>query len=321
MLTKKMAVTVLVALALSTTFIVFNQTFAQTIDPQKQKTETLIQILEENNITVLSAFNDLEQKNITPPETAQTMYNQGLVLATEAYDFLEQANYAVASTKAVEAMKQFEETLFLLESALPSDSTPSTAEAALNLKANITRVASYVERLQNMAQKASAAGYNTLRVEKSLKEINNHLENATRKLSALDLEGASNDLCTSEALLDELTEHVSRLTNLVSESNAQRYLQAAEVRLSVTRTELSVSATLTPKEKEDALTALNNSETSLTNARDLIQDSKVDDAIEALEEAKRWEEQSTNAISAVAVTPSASNTNESLSSIEVTKAD
>ncbi|WNZ30016.1 MAG: hypothetical protein IAX21_03950 [Candidatus Bathyarchaeota archaeon] len=321
MLTKKMAVTVLVALALSTTFIVFNQTFAQTIDPQKQKTETLIRILEENNITVLSAFNDLEQKNITPPETAQTMYNQGLVLATEAYDFLEQGNYAEASTKAVEAMKQFEETLFLLESALPSDSTPSTAEAALNLKANITRVASYIERLQNMAQKASAAGYNTLKVEKSLKEINNHLENATRKLSALDLEGASNDLCTSEALLDELTEHVSRLTNLVSESNAQRYLQAAEVRLSVTRTELSVSATLTPKEKEDALTALNNSETSLTNARDLIQDSKVDDAIEALEEAKRWEEQSTNAISAVAVTPSASNTNESLSSIEVTKAD
>ena len=75
---------------------------------------------------------------------------------------------------------------------------------------------------------------------------------------------------SAKTLLDDLMEHVSRLTNLVSKSNVQRVsCRQAENRLSITRADISVSATLTAKEKEDALTALNNSETSLSNARDL----------------------------------------------------
>jgi len=103
---KKMAVTVLVALALSTTFIVLNQTFAQNTDPQKQKAETLIRIFEENNMTVLSVFSELEEKNITPPDGAQAIYNQGLVYATEAENLLKQENFGEACTKAVEAMQK-----------------------------------------------------------------------------------------------------------------------------------------------------------------------------------------------------------------------
>ncbi|MCW8802131.1 MAG: hypothetical protein OQK81_02130, partial [Candidatus Bathyarchaeota archaeon] len=243
------------------------------------------------------------------------------VYATEAQSLLNQENYDEASDQAVLGMKKFEESLRLLESVLPLDSTPAVVEDALNLKANITRVANYVERLESMAQKASVAGYNTLGVENRLTEITSYLENATQKLRALDLEAATTDLDIAETLLDELMENVSRLTKLVSESNVQRYLTAAENRLSVAKADISVSATLTAKEKEDALTALNNSEDSLSNARDLIEDSNVDDAIEKLEEAKRWEAESTATISAVAVTPSAVNTNESLSSIEANTAD
>lgn len=307
-----MAVIVLVALALSTTFIVLNQTFAQTLDPQKQKAETLFSILEQTNMSILSAFSELEQKNITPPDGTQTLYNQGLFHTTEAQNFLQQENFSEASAQAVLAMKKFEEALRLLESALPLDATPSTVETALNLKANITRVVNYVERLKNMTQKASTAGYNTLGVEKQLNEINSYLGNATRKLRVLDLDGASRDIGVAKTLLGDLLELVSRLTNLVSKSNVQKYLAEAENRLSATRADISVSSTLTAKEKEDALTALNNSETSLSNARDLIEDSNVDDAIEELEEAKRWEDEST----VVAVDPSASNTNDRPSSIQ-----
>jgi len=321
LLTKKFAVSVLVALTLSTTLVVFIQTFAQTTDPQKQKAQTLLDILEENNMSILSAFTELEQKNITPPDGIQTLYNQGLGYATEAQNLLQQENFGEASTQAVLAMQTFEESLRLLDSVLPLDSTPSVVEAALNLKANITRVTNYVERLESMAQKASTAGYNTLGVEKRLTEITSYLENATQKLRVLDLEGATTDLDVAESLFDELMQNISRLTNIVSATNVQRYLTAAEDRLSVARADISVSATLTAKEKEDALTALNNSEASLSNARDLIEDSNVDDAIEKLEEAKRWEAESTATISAVAVTPSSVNTNESLTSIEANTAD
>ena len=321
MLTKKLAVTVLVALAFCSTLVVFNQTFAQTVDPQKQKAQTLLDFLAENKMTVLSVFSELEQKNLTPPEGAQTLFDEGLLLVAESETFLEQQNFEQASASAVLGMQKFEQSLVLLDSVLPSDSTPSTVEAARALKANITRVTSYVEKLEIMAQRASTAGYNTLGVEKRLDEISSYLQNATQKLLVLDFEGATNDLDAAESLLDVLLENISRLTNLVSESNVQRYLNQAQDRLAVARADISVSATLTAKEKEDALTALNNSEASLSNARDLIEDSNVDDAIEKLEEAKRWESESTAAISAVAVTPSVSSTSESLSRVEANTAD
>jgi len=316
-----MAVIVLVTLALSTTFIVLNQTFAQNQDPQKQKAETLFSILEQNNMSVLSAFSELEQKSITPPDGAQILYDQGMVHTTESQTFLKQKNFDEASAQAVLAMKKFEEALRLLEPVLPLDATPSTVETALNLKANITRVVNYVERLENMIQRASTAGYNTLGVEKQLNEINSYLENATRKLRVLNLNGAASDIVIAKTLLEDLMDNVSRLTNLVSKSNVQTYLAEAENRLSATRADISVSATLTAKEKEDALTALNNSETSLSNAQDLIEDSNVEDAIEELEEAKRWEAESTATISAVAVAPSSSNTDESPSSIQANTTD
>jgi tetratricopeptide (TPR) repeat protein len=315
--TKKLAITILLALVLSTTVGILKQTFAQTKDPQKQKAETLINILENNNTSIVLAFSKLEEKNISVPE-AQTAYNEGLAYANEAVSLMNQEKFSEACNKAVEAMQKFEETLQLIETVLPSDPTgiEATAEEAISLKANITRAVKYVQQLESLAEKAAKAGYNTLAIEKQLGEIKQHLENATQKLRALNLEGATEELNLAKTLVDELTEYVARLTNRVTATNSERYLQEAEVRVATAKTDIALSATLTPEAKEDALTALNNSEASLATARDLIDDSNVDDAIEELEEAKRWEEASDNAISAVAVTPSVSAANTSLTNTE-----
>ena len=63
---------------------------------------------------------------------------------------------------------------------------------------------------------------------------------------------------------------------------------------------LGFSATLTLDVKKDAITALNNSEINLANARDLIENNNVDEAIGELEAAKKWEEESNRAITTVA---------------------
>ena len=55
--------------------------------------------------------------------------------------------------------------------------------------------------------------------------------------------------------------------------------------------------------KTRAITALNNSESNLENARDLIEENKVDDAISKLEEAKRWEDESQKYLPALTATP------------------
>ncbi|PVX26178.1 MAG: hypothetical protein CW691_02205 [Candidatus Bathyarchaeum sp.] len=301
MITKKVAITVLLALVLSTSFTVLNPTLATAPDLQKQKAETMLDIIEDNNMTVTLAFSRLCEQNLTVPDDAQTAYSQGLTHAKEAASLMDQEKFDEACIEAVDAMQKFEEALRLLDAVLPVEPTQTevTAEQAISLKANITRALQYLERLENLTAKADAAGYNTVALETRLEEVKKHLETATRKLYALNFEGATEEFCVAKILLDELTQLFVRLSNLVTESNTERYLQEAELRVSAAKENIALSATLTPDAKEDAIRALNNSELSLANARDRMEDSNVDEAIEELEEAKKWEEESDRAIAAV----------------------
>ena len=317
---KKVAIITILTLVLSMTFTVLNPTLALTNEDQKQKAETLLKILDNDNISIIEAFSKLDAQNITVPN-AETTYNEGLAHAEEAFRLMNEGNFGEASIEAVEAMQKFEETLRILEDASPVEPTETevTAEEAISLKANITRTIEHVERLENLTAKAATAGYDTTAIEKRLSEVKQHLENATRKLSAINLDGAAEELLIAKTLLDELREPFDRLTNLVKASNTEKYLEAAEIRVSATKANITSSAALTPEIKEDAITALNNSEKNLANARDFIENNDVDDAIEELEEAKKWEEESNRAIASVAATPtSVAPTTESFTRAETT---
>ena len=305
---------VLLTLVLSISFAVLNPTLAQENGIQKQKAETLLTILSNDNRSIVEAFSSLEAQNVSAPATAQTAYNEGLEHAEEAFRLMNQERFGEASVEAVEAMNKFGETLRILESASPVEPTETevAAEDIISLNANITRAIEYAERLENLTARAKTNGYNTTAIEWSLSEIKQHLRNATRELAALNLEGATEELLNAKMLLEELKAPFDRLTNLVKTANIEKYLEEAEDRLSATRENITQSTTLTAAAKEDAIAALNNSETSLTNARNSIGQNDVDDAIADLEEAKKWEEESKRALTAANVTPnSVSPTDES----------
>jgi len=131
----------------------------------------------------------------------------------------------------------------------------------------------------------------------------NHLENATRELDRLNLDGAAKELRAARTLLEESKEFLNRLVNLVKISNTEKYLEAAEARVSASKDNITQSTALSPQNKTNAITALNNSKTNLENARDLIENGMVDDAIEELEEAKKWEDESRKYLPSVTATP------------------
>ena len=317
---KKVAVIVLLTLVLSMTFTVLNPTLALTNGDQKKKAETLFNILDNDNTSIIEAFSKLDAQNITVPN-AETKYNEGLEHAEKAFRLMNEENFSEASIEAVEAMQKFEDTLRMLEDASPVEPTETevTAEEAISLKANITRAIEHARRLENLTAKAATAGYNTVAIEKTLSEVKQNLENATRKLYTLNLDGAAEELLIAKTLLDKLKQPFDKLTNLVKASNTEKYLEEAEIRVSATKRNITLSAALTPEIKKDAITALNNSETNLANARDSIENNNVDEAIEELEEAKKWEEESNRAITSVAATPtSVAPTSESLTRAETT---
>ena len=317
---KKVATIILLTFVLSTAFMVLSPTLAQTNDnAQKQKTETLLGILDKDKTSLATAFSRLDVQNINVPQTAEIAYNEGIAYAEEASSLMGEENFSEASAKAVEAMQKFEATLKLLENASPvtPTETEANAEEAISLKSNITRVLGYVRRLENLTAKAEATGYNTVAIEKRLSEVKWYLENALRELRARNLDGAAEQLSIAKTLLAELRQPFVRLTNLVKETNTERYLEAAEIRVSVIKTNITDSATLTLQTKEDAISALNNSELNLAKARDFIENNNVDDAVGELEEAKKWEEKSKRVIASVTATPTAvSATDESLTRAE-----
>jgi hypothetical protein len=318
--TKKAAVIVLLALVLSATVLVLNPTLATTISRQQQKAETIIAILSNNNNTIVAAFSNFYAQNITAPETAETAYNEGLAHVQEALRLINQEKFSEASVEAVEAMQKFEETLKILDSASPVEPTETevAAEDIINLKANITRATEYAGRLENLTARAKTKGYNTTAVERKLSDVKRHLQNATRELNRLNLEGATDEFDNAKALLLELKALYDRLTNLVKTSNIEEYLVAAEERVSETKENITDDTNLTANAKEDAIGALNNSEASLASAKDAIRANKVDDAMTNLEDAKKWEEESKRAISAAAVTPNANEADDkSLTNAEV----
>jgi vacuolar-type H+-ATPase subunit I/STV1 len=291
---KKVAIAIILTFVLLLTFVILNPTLALTSDEQRAKTETLLNMLDTVNTNVVEAFNRLNTYNIPVPPNAEAKYNEGIAHAEEAVSLMNVENYSEASYEAVKAMQNFKETLIILQEASPMEptDTETTAEQAINLRANVTRICEHVERLENLTAKAIAMGYNTTEIDDRLYATRKHLENATKKLDRLDLDGASEELRSAITLLDEAKEFLDDLVNLVKIANIQKYLEETAKRISETKADVASSANLSQQDKTNAIVALNNSETSLENAQKLLEEDKINEAIGELEEAKRWEDES-----------------------------
>jgi hypothetical protein len=291
---KKVATVMLLTLILAMVLVYLNPTLAQSNQEQKQKAETLINILGPVNASITEAKDRLASQKIPVPQAAETEYNEGVAHAEEAANLLNTEHYAAASAEAVEAMQKFKDTLLILQEASPTEptETEATAEGVINLKANITRAYEYIERVENLTAKARTAGYNTTDIDDKVLLVKEHLENATDELDALNLNGATQQLQDAKNVLEELKEFYIRLVNRVKLVNTQRYLEEIAKRVNETKTNIANTATLPTQNRTDALSALDNSESSLEKAGDSIENGNVDDAIDELEEAKKWEDES-----------------------------
>ncbi|MEJ2242572.1 MAG: hypothetical protein P8Y18_10605 [Candidatus Bathyarchaeota archaeon] len=301
---KHIIILFILILALPIIIISLNSTFAQTNLEQKIKSETLLTILQNDNKTVKSTIDKLERNNITVPKNALTTYNEATILAKEANNFLNQEKYIEANNEALKSMQKFEETLRLLDNILQIESTETEkiAEKIILIKANITRISDYLIRLENLTEKAKVLEYNTTEIEKQLTTLKQYLDTAKQKLNSINLEEATKELELVTSLQARLEEYFIKLTNRISTSNIDKYLQDAETRVTSAKINITDSATLTQEIKREAITALDNSETNLENARNYNEDNNLKEAINELEEAKKWEEESNRIISSVSTT-------------------
>ena len=296
----KLSIITLIVVFLVTIPIFLTPSSAQIAEQQKQKAETLLSILETNNKTISSELIKLDDQNISLGIMEDT-FQLGLIQLREAQNLFNLEMYNESCNVAILALQNYETVLKEIENALSTEPTPTEifANQIILIKANITRTYDFVLRLENLTNKIKIFGYKTDSIDRELLKIKGILKNATQNLRSLDIETAKENLITAKILLQNLNESISRLKNLVNEANTLTYLEDSETRISEIKTDINLSPSLTPEIKEEAITALNNSETNLENARELIEVKQVDDAIQKLEEAKKWEEESKRIIASV----------------------
>jgi phosphoribosylanthranilate isomerase len=289
-----------IILAASIPLAYLNMTWAQANRDEDLVAETLLSILDEVDDRVLEAFEQLGTNGISVPEEARTSYQYGLVLANEAIKLFKDGNSREASEKATEALQEFKKALMVAQEALQEEpsGTEITAEKALILRDSLSRIWEHMRRLENMAELVAAEGYDSTIMGVTIKETKRILEEATNKLETGDLDGTANDLDIARVLVLESEEQLRRLTEDMKADRIQAYMTETEKRISDLKEEVdSLSNQLPTQIKDASLTALNEAEDSIQNAKDLLEKEMINESIDELTEAKEKEEEAINLIS------------------------
>ena len=303
-LNKLLLLVVLIALS-SGTFLHINSIL--TLKAKDYEAETLLSILGKANESLIEIFERLETKGVVVPEQAITEYHVGLSLADTAISLLASGNISEANQKIIEAMQKFKDTLRIIYNAIeePLTKVEVDIERIARLKDSISRSFKYVLRLENLAMKANADGFNTTALESKIEDARTFLSDALVNFDRGDIENASSNLVQAEAILDQLMEHLRKLVYNIKVNRIKILFVETENRLiALEERVVSLSNELSPEAKNASLAALNEAEKSLMKAKDLMNKRMINETVSELLNVREKEEEAIEALQSANVTSS-----------------
>ena len=256
-------------------------------DAEVRNAKALLDIVEVASAGVKETFDELRSHGILVPHDAAKLYREGCESAKEASDLAALGDYSGASFAAVEALQRFKSALQIAYWILPKtpDEAEVVAERIISLKVTVNRTYEYVKRLEQLTARAQSAGHNCTAIRNYIHEAEIRLDKAYEKLNGLDIEGASRELASSKALLNQSLVLYRRLSNNVKLAKAEVFLTETEKRFAVLKANITALSQRLPEEEKNAtLVALNKADYLLQNARILMETTQVDETIEELVE-------------------------------------
>ena len=259
----------------------------QDVTATQEKTEKLFSLLQGSNATVAEIFRQFKANQKTIPQASLDEYNQALVLAEESRSLLQTGNYPAANSKIIQTLQKFKEALRILYTTFPEQPTETeiALERTLNLKSSIDRFYEQLERLENLTRLASAAGYNTTALETKVQIVRSLLETASSNVNQKRLNEASENLAEAKPLIESIASFFNNLASDLKIERIATYINQTQERLNTIRlqaTSLSNTA---------SLTALNDAETSLNNAKEYLAEQMINETLTELDNSKASEEE------------------------------
>jgi hypothetical protein len=275
---KWLAILTLIAITLSAVVLSSTTTATQGATDLKDKADSLFTLLEKANVTVTEVFRQLETKDIAVPQTSIEQRDQALILADEAQSLIQIGNYSEAESKIIQALQKLKEALKIVYTTIPEQPTETeiALERTAQLKSSINRYHEQLQRIENLTRFAAAVGYNTTALEAKIQTVKTLLDTASGNIDQKRFEAASVNLAEAKALIDSLVNALNNIAANLKIQRLQTYIAQTEVRLA------TIKETATSLSNTASLTAVNNAETSLNNAKEYLEKQQINETLTEL---------------------------------------
>jgi len=273
----------------------------------QSKTEALLAIVAKANDTVSEVLSDLRMLGVHIPEEVLLLHTQCLAKVDAAFSLYQFGNYHEADQRAVEALQTFKTVLIMIYNQ-PQD--PVTHDEALNeiiiqYNNSIHRISQYLEYIETLIPSLESNGYNTTRIEDAIQSAKVLAEKALRELHQNRFRDTNNTLSAAKTLMNTLMEHIHAIAKDWKVRKLETFIVDTEKRLNLIEDKISsLSSEISPEVKNASLTALEEAENKLDNARNYLQIQMVDETVNELAKSKALEEEALLIISTNQTSPS-----------------
>ncbi len=261
-----------------------------------EKTQDLFSLFQNANATVSKVLSQLEADDKTVPQASLNEYNQALVLAGESETLLQTGNYSEANEKIIQALQKLKKTLTIVDSAIPEQPTETeiSLQRTVQLRSSINRYREQLERIENLTRLAASVGYNTTILEERIQTIKNLLNMAANNLEQKRFEAAAQNLAEAKNISDRI---LIAVNNFAADLRIQRiaaYIAKTQERLDAIR------ETAEAFSNEASLAAVDNAEASLNNAKEYLEEQRINETLNELANSRASEDEAVEYLSPTA---------------------
>jgi hypothetical protein len=253
----------------------------------------LLAIVTKTNATVSEILTDLRTLGTHIPEEALLIHAQGLTKVDAAFNFYQMGNFHEADQKALEALQAFETALTMIYTQTQDPVTSDgTVDIIIQYNNSIHRISRYLEYIETLIPSLESNGYNTTRIRDAIHSAKVLVEKALRELRQYRFRATGSTLSTAKTLMKTLMERIQAVAANWKVRKLEGYIVNTEKRLNLIGVQISsLSSEISPEVKNASLTALEEAENNLDNARNYLQIQMVDETVNELAKSKAREEE------------------------------
>ncbi len=281
---KWLAILTLIVVVLSAFLLASSKASLQ--QTSAEKTKDLFSLFQNANATIQQVFRKIESNGETVPKASLNTYNQAQVLAEESESLLQAGNYSEANNRIVEALQKLKDAIRTVDETVPEQPTETeiNLERTVQLRSSISRYSEQLQRIKNITRLAVSVGYNTTILEEKITTIKNLLETASTNIEQQRFEAASQNLAEIKNLSDKILTFINGFAADLKITRIASYINQAQQRLDAIRETAEATS------NEASLTAVNNAETSLYNAKTYLEENRINETLSELANSKASED-------------------------------